>query len=286
MKNLPLQGLKRKPMKKLFCFFFLGCFGIFVSSLAAQTIEELSLQALNAEKQEDRLAAANQLTRNLIDSLSNPSFTLSSTKYQNLSIQNSDDGLIRIFTWCVPINQGFYNYFGIIQTFFDTPQIISLHDDDIDDENQEFFVLDKNHWCGTIYSKIITTSYKKQTFYTLLGWDGNNALSDIKIIDVLWFNDSGEPVFGKNIFENCQRCKRIFFEYKENSNCSLRYEKQSGERKGKKISGKMIVFERLKPLDSYFDGIKSMYVPSDIFDAYYWKKGMWLFLENIDARNY
>lgn len=285
MKNLPLQRFQRIGiMKKTFWFVFVTCIYFFTSSLLAQTVQELSQQALNAENQEDRFSAAHQLQSVLVESLTSNSFTEPVSKIPNLSIQSSSDGFFRIFTWCVPLNQGFYEYFGIIQIFSEPSKIIILYDDPYE-EQEERMILDKKHWFGAMYSKVITTVYKKQVYYTLLGWDGNNALSEKKVIDVVTFDEQGEPFFGKGIFSNCNNCKRIFLEYKKDANCNLRYEKQSGKFNGKKISKNMIVFEKLKPIDPYFEGMKSMYVPTDVFNAYFWKGGMWHFLENIDARN-
>lgn len=261
----------------VWCFFF-------HQSAQAQSIDSLAQKALNDSLQENRLWASERLTEVLFDTLSkNPQAVF--TRFNNFSIVASENLSVRIFTWCSPLDQGFFQYFGIIQYITDTQRLFILNDNYVYEESRGLETLNSQQWYGALYSNLITVSYKKETFYTLLGWDGNNGLSDIKVIDVLYF-ENNEPHFGKEIFENCAHCQRILLQFRQNANCSLRYSKQTAQREGKLISGNMIVFSHLEPENEYFEGMKSMYIPSEIFDAYFWKNGKWLFLNNIDARNY
>lgn len=266
-------------------FLYIIFWALSTIEMSAQSIKELSDNALNSKTETERLTAAEQLKINLLQSLEDDTFEMPKQKPENFSVLYSDDGFLRIFTWCAPMDQGFYEYFGIIQTLKKTSKIYVLKDDFIDVEGQEFEILDITRWCGAMYSKIITTSDKNKKYYTLFGWDGNDLLSDVKIIDILWFNENSEPFFGQKIFSNCNRCKRILLQYKQNANCMLRYEKQQGFWNHRKINANMIIFNRLVPVNQHFEGNKNLYVPSEIYDAYFWKDGKWIFLEDINAKN-
>lgn len=48
----------------------------------------------------------------------------------------------------------------------------------------------------------------------------------------------------------------------------------------------MILFDRLVPLSTSLEGQKQFYVPeTNIFDAFIFENGRWVFMEDIDARN-
>ena len=48
----------------------------------------------------------------------------------------------------------------------------------------------------------------------------------------------------------------------------------------------MIIFDRLIPLAQNLEGVYCYYVPAtNIFDAYYFEKGKWKFVKDVDARN-
>lgn len=250
----------------------------------SQSLENLSNQAITDTSFENRLMAANQLKTLLLDTLSkNPLATF--TTHNNFSALFSNDKQVHIYTWCVPLEYGFYEYFGIIQTFFDSIQLFELKDGFVSKESRGDESLDKDSWYGALYTQLIEVEYKEVKYFTLLGWKGNDAMSDVKVIEILYFNENGEPKFGKELFGNCQFCTRILLQYRQGSTCSLKYEKQSGKFNNKRITKNMIVFDHLAPENNYFEGMKSMYVPTDSYDAYFWDDGIWNFIEDIDARN-
>ncbi len=51
-----------------------------------------------------------------------------------------------------------------------------------------------------MYYNIIKTQHKGKNYYTLFGFDNNSAMSSMKWIDVLTFNEKNEPVFGGPFF--------------------------------------------------------------------------------------
>lgn len=267
----------------LVILFFVGSLQLFI--LRAQSIEVLLQKSLNDSSQEMRLQAADSVQIILQEILlKNPHASFE--HLYNFSALSSEEDAVRVFTWCVPLEQGFYKYFGLIQTITDSQRLFVLNDQFTHEESTGFEKLTSEKWLGALYSKLITSKWKKETFYTLLGWDGNNSISDVKVIEILYFDSIGNPCFGKEVFDTCSLCQRYLLQYRNSAHCSLRYERQSGKYNDRTISENMIVFDHLAPENQYFEGMKSMYIPTETFDAFFWKNGQWIFIGNIDARNY
>jgi len=226
----------------------------------------------------------------------------------------SPDNTFKLYTWILPKEDGTYEYFGFIHAKHKKQyNIYKLIDNSENIESPENKTLDANNWYGALYYKIIYNKYKRKKTYTLLGWDGNNRISNKKIIDVLTFNLSNKPIFGYPMFKGYYKknIKRIIFEYNVNAYMTLRYEKQNignviktnkkrkesnrkvlkNELKNEKAN--MIVFNRLSPFDPRtgeekpsLEGQFQYYVPeANIIDAFIFKKGKWLFIKDIDAKN-
>jgi hypothetical protein len=146
-------------------------------------------------------------------------------------------------------------------------------------------LLDNLNWYGAQYYKIIYNKYGRKKYYTLLGWDSNDNITQKKIIDVLTFNSKDKPIFGADIFKyDKKRYKRVIFEYSKTVSMSLKYDKQNMLNNKKKKM--MIVFDRLSPLDPNLEGQHQFYYPeTNIFDAFIFKSGKWNYVKDVDARN-
>jgi hypothetical protein len=211
----------------------------------------------------------------------------------------SPDHLFRIFNWNLPKDDGTYDYYAIIQFSNKAGkdyQLISLEDKSDDIVSPETALCSPGNWVGALYYKIILKKHRHRLYYTLLGWDGNNWNTRKKIIEILTFDPEGTPVFGAPVFTGNQQDNymRIIFEYKATAPMSLKYELQAYERghltgnpsNTRKIRSQMIVFDHLIPLDESLKGQYKFYVPSgDVFDAFVFKKGHWVFVPDVDARN-
>jgi hypothetical protein len=199
-----------------------------------------------------------------------------------------DDKRFRIFNWNLKKDDGTYEYFGIIQAWSKKEKkyiLYPLKDNSDKITNPEMQLLEPLNWYGAHYYKIIYNKYGGKKYYTLLGWDGNNTLSQKKIIDVITFNSNDKPVFGASVFKyNKKIQKRIIFEYNASVSMSLKYDKQFLI-KGKKKRA-MIIYDRLSPQDANLVGMYEYYYPeTNIYDGLIFKNGRWLQLKDIDARN-
>jgi hypothetical protein len=222
--------------------------------------------------------------------LSNPSaINYPFDSLTGISRLRSDDGKIRITTWNVPLLDGTFRYYGFIETR--DGHLYTLQESTREPLEWRNQILPYNQWYGAVYYKLITSRNHNESVYTLLGWDGNDLNSNIKMIDILSFNSNGEPEFGKAIFKNGTDIKnRIVIEYSEKANALLRYDYQSLMlKKGNRIKEKkswMIVTDRLVPMMPNMEGLRKFYVPSgDTYDAYLFIKGFWTFVENVTVAN-
>ncbi|MBK6273466.1 MAG: hypothetical protein IPF58_01680 [Saprospirales bacterium] len=91
-----------------------------------------------------------------------------------------EDHSFKIFTWYTRSDEDLYKYYGTIQLKSDTLKMFPLIDYSDFTDNQEQVVVDNNNWIGCMYYGIKTVKSGKNTFYTLFGWDGNNATSNKK----------------------------------------------------------------------------------------------------------
>lgn len=190
------------------------------------------------------------------------------------------DKRFRIFNWNIPKEDGTHEYFGFIQTWDEKKKearVFRLVNKQKEIKNPEIMRLGPEKWYGALYYKIIPTTYKKKKMYTLLGWDGNNNLSWKKVLDVLTFRSDGTPEFGDDIFQVGKRYQnRVIFEFKAEMTMLLHWDEGM----------KKIVFDHLIP---EYPGMQNppphLVINSYSYDAYEFKKGRWMFIDDINARN-
>jgi hypothetical protein len=209
-----------------------------------------------------------------------------------------------MYNWNLPRSDGSNISFCILQVYNksrDQYDYFDLIDKSDSIDQPEFQTLDVHHWYGTLYYKIIKNSSlpDNKEYYTLLGWIVKNRFIAEKIIEVLTFDEAGIPHLGAKIFKNFQdgQVRRVIFKYSLSAKMALNYNetdlpaghksadllKQSGI-KGRRA--KMIIFDRLVPLDPQLENQFQYYVPeADTYDAFVFSKDGWLFLQEVDARN-
>ena len=220
-----------------------------------------------------------------------------------ISILISPDKKIRIFTWYLIDDAGNHDHFGYVQAYNDQRKrymLYALSDKWQQIENPHGRTLDYLSWYGAVYYKIIETVVNNKKHYTLLGWNGGTVFSQRKVIDVLSFNNRGNPIFGAYIFRGYGRGKpsRIIFEYAKKSSFTLNYERHGYEERSIKrtrrnyrrqidtVYGYMIIFNHLIPMDESLINIPQYYVgESSMNDAFLEKDGRWYFKGNVQGRN-
>jgi len=203
----------------------------------------------------------------------------------------SDDGVLRIYTWNVPMVDGTNKYFGFIQLPKDGNALIPLKSTDKEPADLEMAQITPEMWYGAIYYKLIPVKIGERKAYTLLGWDGYNSVSNRKLIDIISIEKDSTVLFGKPVFKTDNGVKfRIVLEYAEKSTMVLRYDYQAimVEKKKKIVKEDtwLIVMDHMVPMDPSMVGVRKYYVPAgDSYDGYVFRDGYWVLAEEIDVVN-
>ncbi len=222
---------------------------------------------------------------------------------QFVGIHKSSDNLMRIYNWNLAYNDGSFEYFGFVQYFakesasvFSKKKMVlyTLTDRSKKIKNPEFKKLSNINWFGALYYEIVVNKYKKQTFYTMIGWDGNDNFSNKKVIDVIYFTEDKSLHFGSNIFDFDNKDKkkkskrrkkkkkkekkfyRLIYEFSQKARMNLHYNKEK----------KMIVFDYLTPPSSTYEGEYQYYGPDGFsYDSFVFRNGKWRYKPDIELRN-
>jgi hypothetical protein len=210
------------------------------------------------------------------------------TSLKDVSILDSRDRKLRLVTWNHHRDDGTHVYFGYLfvnnvkkvkRSWLRSERVrefehFKLVDRSMTVKNPETYTGSPDKWFGMLYTQVIDCG----DYYTLLGWDGNDRLTQRKFIDVLYFKEDGTPVFGKDVFKFPRRNpRRLMFECSSEVSMSLRYQEKS----------KQIVYSHLAPRQEgeLLEGQYQFYGPDGSFDALELHKDKWVLVEDIDARN-
>jgi len=134
----------------------------------------------------------------------------------------------------------------------------------------------RNNWIGAIYYRIIEKESNGRKYYTLLGFDDYSINSNKKWIEVLHFNDNGDPVFGGPFFsfknDTAKRpiAARFNIEYKKEAKTFFNYDPELD----------MIVFDHLIPENDEPEK-KFTYIPDGDFEAFKWQNGQWIHVDKV-----
>lgn len=190
----------------------------------------------------------------------------------------SDDKKIRMFNWNVEQDDQSQKYYCYILRFDERKKeylISELIDNSFMLPARPDDILEANNWYGALYYKIIPITKGNKQMYTLLGYDANTTMSNVKLIDVLSFTGNN-PKLGSPIFKTkTETLKRVFFEHSEKAYMSLKYEVEYGR----------IIYDHLSPETPSMTGFYSYYVPDFSYDAFVYIKEKWVLHEDVIGVN-
>lgn len=193
----------------------------------------------------------------------------------------SPDKEFRIFNWNIERKDGSFRYFAyiVLPGRLKNKVIEITHNTGLIKGKSETEVYDHRKWYGALYYKIIPVEHRGNTVYTLLGWDGNGAFSNKRIIESMEIK--GKRVrFGIPIFKTEKGvARRIILEHAQDITVALRYEKRKRDH--------MIVYDHLSPKAEQLEGMYEQYVPDGTYDAFSYdkKEELWILEPDFEAAN-
>jgi hypothetical protein len=231
-------------------------------------LEGLSYNILNAKDKVERITSCYYYIQTLKKALSIPnSFDYDFNTIQTVSAIRSEDEKFRILTWNLLLDSGKYMYFGAIQmNNSDSLELYGLYDSSEYNRDIIYGQFDNRHWMGALIYQMHHYTHKRKDYYITFGWDGQDAKTTRKIIDVLWFDEEGKPNFGEEIFDfDGDLQSRIIFDFNDRAAMTMRYDKNE----------QAILFANLVPINPMMVGIYENYVPDGTYDFLKLEKGIW-----------
>lgn len=232
-------------------------------------------ELVNAPSDTLRSAAALKIIKTFSKALRQEgSFHYEFDSLSSIAILTPPDKKFRIFTWQLVFDNGLHRYFGVIQSNDQKPTLQPLVDYGDYYQHPDSIIVDADRWIGALYYQIIPQKSGKTTYYTLLGWDGNNPMSNKKIIEILWFDKEDKAKFGYPLFEMSvgkSPC-RVILEYKKDATLSLNYYPDIQQ----------IYFDHLTSLSGGLNPIEVDKVPDGTLEAFQWSKGKWRYVNLVE----
>jgi len=239
-----------------------------------QKMEALQDEILSGSTDEVRKEASLEMRSLLLKAFDEEGvFEYPFEKVFRMAISTSPDGAFRLFNWSEPHLNGTHSYYAFI-LLPQKGEYIELQDNDDLKVESERYALTPDAWYGALYYEIYPVDEKREKYYVLMGWDGNDALSNKKVLDVLLLDKKGEVSFGKPVFQTTDgMAYRRVFEYAKQARMNLRYMEMKDA----------IVFDRLEPEQPGLTGQYAFYIPSTAYNGYKLnKEGTWDLIEFLD----
>ncbi len=238
-------------------------------------LNTIGKQIIGSETNDERYKANKNYKATLKKLINNEaSFNYQFDSLKTISILKVNN--LKIYNWALPLTDGTYEYFAFIQLKLEdkTYKNVELIDKSESIKSPERKTLTTKNWYGALYYEIIYDKKIGNNYYTLLGWDGNNNLTNKKIIEILYISGNGVIKFGSPILKTKKRMeRRMIFEYSKEVTMSLKYHPEE----------KKIVFDYLVPASSKLKGIYEYYGPAlKRFDAFLIGKRRWEYEEDTD----
>jgi hypothetical protein len=236
---------------------------------------------VNAPEADQRFRSDSFFIRMLVRSLKIPnSFYYPFDSLETISKLYAPDSSFRIFTWQIKKDVYVFLQRGAIQmrTEDGSLKLFPLHDVSMFTKKPADSVRGANNWIGAIYYRIIQKKVNGKNIYTLLGFDDFTINSNKKWMDVLTFDELGQPVFGGPYFsfknDSAKAAKnltvRFYIEYKKEASTTFNYDS----------SLDMVIYDHLIS-ETEEPNRKETYVPDGDYEGFVWQNGQWLHVTKV-----
>lgn len=243
------------------------------------SLKKFGYDMVNAKDAGQRFRADSLFTKSLVRALKvKNSFEFPFDSLQSISRLYAPDNTFRIFTWQVEKDESVNRQHGAIQmkTTDGSLKLFPLIDRS-DIINSPFDTTMNNFWwIGNIYYRMILKEANGKKYYTLIGYDEYTMKVTRKWIDVLSFNEKGEPVFGEPIFSfkedsiPKQNQNRFSLEFKKDGRARVQYDDDMD----------MILYDHLI---SETDEPQKKYtlIPDGDYEGFKWQNGQWVHVNKV-----
>ena len=244
------------------------------------SMKQYSRAMIKEPNSSQRFIADSIFIRMLVKSLRNPhSFYYPYDSLETVSRIYAPDSSFRIFSWQFNRDDTYFRQRGAIQmrTADGSLKLFPLLDMSEFTGAPQDSVRAPANWVGAIYYGMVMKTFNGKNYYTLLGFDDNNAKSTRKWIDVLTFNAAGQPQFGGPYFA-MQPTKqtmpapfaRFCLEYKKLGKARLNYDPEMD----------MIIFDHLISEENAPEK-KYTLVPDGDYEGFKWNNGKWNYVNKV-----
>jgi len=235
---------------------------------------------INGETAGKRFLSDSQFVKTFVRTLKLPySFSYPFDSLPTVSKLYPADSSFRIFTWQLKKDEYMYYQKGAIQ--MKTPdgslKLFPLFDASMFTGKPQDSVRTRKNWIGAIYYRIIQKEFNGKKYYTLLGFDDYTVSSNRKWMEVMSFDDNGEPVFGGPVIsfkDDTSKVKpvlnRFDIEYKKEARTQFNYNPEMD----------MIVYDHLVS-ETDEPGKKDTYIPDGDFEGFRWENGQWVHVDKV-----
>jgi len=232
-----------------------------------------------SENPSERFRSDSQFVRMLVRNLRQKnSFYYPFDSLQSISRLYAPDSSFRIFTWQLKKDEYIYLQEGAIQ--MNQPdgslKLFPLFDASMFTSKPLDSVRSRHNWIGAIYYRIVLKTFNGRKYYTLLGFDDFGLSSKKKWMEVLTFNENGEPQFGGPYISFQQDSVKKRTQYRFN----IEYKKEAPTHFNYDPEMDMIVFDHLSPEGDQPEK-KDTYIPDGDFEAFKWQEGRWEHIEKV-----
>jgi hypothetical protein len=244
------------------------------------TLKLLANQMIHEREASQRFTADSSFIKTLVRTLKTPnSFYYPFDSLKTVSRIYSPDSNFRIITWQFMRDEAYFRQRGAIQmkTADGSLKLFPLIDMSDFTENPVDSVRSNFNWIGAIYYNMVMKTHNNKKFYTLFGYDDNNFRSTKKWLEVLTFNEQGQPQFGGRYFnypadeiKAPQPAFRFVLEYKKDAAARISYDPEMD----------LIIFDHLVS-DSKDPSKKFTLVPDGDQEGFRWKDGQWVYIEKV-----
>lgn len=243
------------------------------------TLREYAQYMITDSLPEDRMVSDSFFTRTLVRALQiKNSFYYPFDSVFGISRLYAPDSAFRIFTWNLQFDDYYSRQKGAIQmkTKDGSLKLIPLRDVSEFSVKAEDSARTRSNWVGAIYYNMIKTQFKGKNYYTLFGFDHNTVNSSKKWVEVMYFNEKNEPVFGGPFFTYEQDSipkkpkYRLGLEFKKDARILMNYIPDL-----ELILVDHLISETDQP------ELASTMVPDGDNEGYKWENGKWVHIDKV-----